>query len=58
MTDEMYTAMDMPEGRNQFLKYFDVDVPTDVVDSPHNSLIGRCLPCSRAVRSLFGIFEH
>jgi len=31
MSDEIFTAMGMPEGRNHFLKHFDVDMPTDVV---------------------------
>jgi len=27
----MYDAIDMPEGRNQFLKHFDVDMPKEMV---------------------------
>ena len=31
MSDEIYTAMGLPEGRSHFLKHFDVDMPTAVV---------------------------
>jgi len=45
LTDEMYNAMEMPEGRNQFLKHFDVDMPKEMVCLP---ALSPQVPCASA----------
>lgn len=44
LTDEMYDAIEMPEGRNQFLKHFDVDMPKEMVCSFRCAM--RQVPCA------------